>query len=108
MITKEEMYEFASNIAGITDADLAMYKCGGKTKKMQNGGKEVKNKQPQGQRRPRLYDSHDNDNSPTLKQPNGIEHREKEGEQATLPKQASKPQPLERYPISRQKPRRRF
>ena len=34
MISKEEMYDFASQIAGITDADLQQYKCGGKTKKM--------------------------------------------------------------------------
>lgn len=40
MISKEEMYEFASQIAGITDADLEAYKCGGKAKKpkkMQHG-----------------------------------------------------------------------
>ena len=44
MISKEEMYDFASQIAGITDADLEAYKCGGKTKKKQSGGK-VNNKQ---------------------------------------------------------------
>ena len=33
MISNEEMYEFASQIAGITDNDLQQYKCGGKTKK---------------------------------------------------------------------------
>lgn len=38
MISKEEMYEFASQIAGITDADLEAYKCGGKTKKKAEGG----------------------------------------------------------------------
>ena len=38
MISKEEMYEFASQIAGITDADLEAYKCGGKTKKKAGGG----------------------------------------------------------------------
>ena len=43
MISKEEMYEFASQIAGITDADLEAYKCGGKTKKKAIGGK-VNNK----------------------------------------------------------------
>ena len=39
MISKEEMYEFASQIAGITDADLEAYRCGGKTKtkKMSEG-----------------------------------------------------------------------
>ena len=43
MISKEEMYEFASQIAGITDADLEAYRCGGKTKKKEAGGK-VNNK----------------------------------------------------------------
>lgn len=43
MISKEEMYEFASQIAGITDADLEAYRCGGKTKKKESGGK-VNNK----------------------------------------------------------------
>lgn len=38
MISKEEMYEFASQIAGITDADLEAYKCGGKAKKKAEGG----------------------------------------------------------------------
>ena len=38
MISKEEMYEFASQIAGITDADLEAYRCGGKTKKKAEGG----------------------------------------------------------------------
>ena len=38
MISKEEMYEFASQIAGITDADLEVYRCGGKTKKKAEGG----------------------------------------------------------------------
>lgn len=38
MISKEEMYDFASQIAGITDADLQQYKCGGKTKKKACGG----------------------------------------------------------------------
>jgi len=33
MISKEEMYEFASQIAGITESDLEAYKCGGKTRK---------------------------------------------------------------------------
>lgn len=42
MITNEEMYNFASQIAGIKDSDLEIYKCGGKakkTKKMEKGGK---------------------------------------------------------------------
>ena len=39
MISNEEMYEFASQIAGISDSDLQQYKCGGKTKKMQKGKK---------------------------------------------------------------------
>ena len=39
MISKEEMYDFASQIAGITDADLQQYKCGGKTKKNEDGAK---------------------------------------------------------------------
>lgn len=38
MISNEEMYDFASQIAGITDADLQQYKCGGKTKKKEEGG----------------------------------------------------------------------
>lgn len=38
MISKEEMYEFASQIAGITDSDLEAYRCGGKTKKKKDGG----------------------------------------------------------------------
>ena len=33
MISKEEMYEFASQIAGITDSDLEAYRGGGKTTK---------------------------------------------------------------------------
>jgi hypothetical protein len=33
MISKEEMYDFASQIAGITESDLEAYKCGGKTRK---------------------------------------------------------------------------
>ena len=36
MISKEEMYDFASQIAGITDSDLQQYKCGGKTKMKKN------------------------------------------------------------------------
>ena len=43
MISNEEMYEFASQIAGITDSDLQQYKCGGKTKKKACGGKTEKN-----------------------------------------------------------------
>lgn len=43
MISKEEMYDFASQIAGITDADLQQYKCGGKTKmKKDCGGSKIK------------------------------------------------------------------
>lgn len=38
MISKQEMYEFASQIAGITESDLEVYKCGGKTRKKQFGG----------------------------------------------------------------------
>ena len=38
MISKEEMYDFASQIAGITESDLEAYKCGGKTRKKQFGG----------------------------------------------------------------------
>ena len=38
MISKEEMYDFASQIAGISDSDLQQYKCGGKTKKKACGG----------------------------------------------------------------------
>lgn len=34
MISNEEMYEFASQIAGISDSDLQQYKCGGKAKKV--------------------------------------------------------------------------
>lgn len=34
MISKEEMYDFASQIAGITESDLEAYKCGGKTRKV--------------------------------------------------------------------------
>lgn len=42
MISKEEMYDFASQIAGITESDLEVYKCGGKahkTKKHEKGTK---------------------------------------------------------------------
>lgn len=42
MISKEEMYDFASQIAGISDSDLQQYKCGGKTKKEACGGKTKK------------------------------------------------------------------
>lgn len=43
MISNEEMYEFASQIAGITDSDLQQYKCGGKTKmKKDCGGAKMK------------------------------------------------------------------
>lgn len=43
MISNEEMYEFASQIAGITDSDLQQYKCGGKTKMKKNcGGSKMK------------------------------------------------------------------
>ena len=42
MISKEEMYEFASQIAGITDSDLEAYRCGGKTKmKKKSGGGNI-------------------------------------------------------------------
>ena len=34
MISNEEMYEFTSQIAGISDSDLQQYKCGGKAKKV--------------------------------------------------------------------------
>ena len=45
MITNEEMYNFASQIAGIKDSDLEIYKCGGKAKKkMEDGGKSPKKK----------------------------------------------------------------
>lgn len=37
MISNEEMYEFASQIAGITDEDLKQYKCGGRMKKDDGG-----------------------------------------------------------------------
>lgn len=39
MISNEEMYEFASQIAGITDDDLKQYKCGGRMKKDCKGAK---------------------------------------------------------------------
>lgn len=39
MISNEEMYEFASQIAGITDEDLKQYKCGGRMKKDCGGAK---------------------------------------------------------------------
>lgn len=39
MISNEEMYEFASQIAGIKDTDLQIYKTGGKTKKDCGGAK---------------------------------------------------------------------
>lgn len=42
MISNEEMYEFASQIAGITDNDLQQYKCGGKAKKMKKDCKGAK------------------------------------------------------------------
>lgn len=38
MISNEEMYEFASQIAGITDSDLQQYKCGGKAKMKKDCG----------------------------------------------------------------------
>lgn len=42
MISKEEMYEFASQIAGITDSDLEAYRCGGKAKmKKKSGGGNI-------------------------------------------------------------------
>lgn len=60
MISNEEMYEFASQIAGITDADLQQYKCGGKTKKDQRGAKmQAGNKFKQVQENAKLKREHE-------------------------------------------------
>ena len=64
-------YEFFKDFAGVTKADLEMFKCGGKKKKMQNGNvlPNIKNNKDKLNVKPRRVNPENERPNPTLKDP---------------------------------------